>query len=140
MKIRPINLDQDYPMISEWWKARDAGVMPKGVFLPAEGFIVEEGGVAMAASWLFVAPGTQKGIGVIEFTTTNPKCGLSKILLAGAKALYAHLEKVAVTKGCGSILSFVAPGRSEQHIMDRIGYTNCGGPPHLIYGKALQCL
>ncbi len=126
-------------MIADWWVKRKSPVMPEVVFLPASGFIAYDERVPLAASWLFVAPGTKGGIGVIEFTTTNPIFGVSRILLSAVKALYAHLESVAWEKGCGSVISFVAQNGSEQHIMDKMGYINPGGIPHLIYGKARQC-
>lgn len=139
MIVVPLNLEQDYPMISAWWTGHKSPVVPAPVFFSAQGFKAVEEGIAYAASWLYVVPGTRGGIGIIEFTTTNPEMSFSKKVLAAVKSLYAHVESVAWSQGCGSIMSFVAQDGSESRIMDKTGFVNVGGPAHLIYGKARPC-
>lgn len=130
--IRPINLEQDYPMICEWWIKHEAPVIPSVVFLPAFGLVAD----CAAAAWLFVCEGTQGGVGLIEFTTTNPEAP-AKARLSAVKEVYAGLESLAKEKGCGSVLALVGVNSSERRIMEKSGYLNTGGEPHLIYGKPL---
>ena len=139
MSVRPINLESDLPAVLEWW-AKRGSKMPAAAFLPAQGFIAELNGVLVAASWLYVVPGTKGGIGIIEFTATNPNVATSRDLLIAVKELYAVVEQAAWDGGCGSVLSFVAPGSSEEHIMKRGGWNDItGGVHHLMLGR-VRCL
>jgi hypothetical protein len=135
--IRDMDLALDYPVVSGWWTIHGFPVLPMGIFLPGLGFVAEQHGEAVAASWLFVANGTAGGIGLIEFTTTNPGILSQRSHLAAVKALYVHLEAKALALKCSSVMSFVAVNGGEQHIMDKMGYENVGKVPHHIYGKAL---
>ena len=137
IRVRDMDLARDFPMVSGWWTVHGFPVLPMGVFLPGLGFVAMQHGEPVAVSWLFVANGTDRGIGLIEFTTTNPGILSQRSHLAGVKALYAHLEAKALALGCGSVMSFVEVNGGEQHIMDKIGYVNVGRVPHHIYGKAL---
>jgi hypothetical protein len=140
MTIRNIQLESDYPIIAKWWETHKAVNIPKEVFLPAAGYIaVDEQLTPVAVSWLFVASGTVGGIGMIEFTTTNPAFGISKKLLQAVNALYEHLEVEAWSRGCKAVMSMVEDGGSESRIMAKLGYVDVGGRPHLIYGKAIKC-
>ncbi len=141
MSVRPIEFLTEFPVFCAWLQRRGAPVLPQEAFMSAQGFVAEEEGKLLAASWLYVVPGTQGGIGIIEFTTTNPAISTGKALLSGVKQLYSHLEQKAWEQGCGSLLSFVAPGSGEQHIFEKTGWANVtGGRPHLTYGKARPCL
>lgn len=135
MIIREINLTEDYPLIVKWWEARGAGVMPKTVFLPAAGFMVEYEHQPVAASWLYSVQNAQGGVGIIECTTTNPSFSMSRHLVECVKALYAHLEKMAWAAGCGSVVSFVAPETGEQRILSKAGWQDLQGVNHVMYGK-----
>lgn len=137
MTVRPLNLETDLPIVAGWWRGHSAPVVVKEAFLSADGFVAENGEM-LAASWLYVAPGTRGGIGVLEFTTTNP-IGSPRHLLSAVNALYQHIEEVAWAKGCGSILSFVAQNRSEQHLLAKIGWQDVTGVPHMIFGKSRPC-
>lgn len=117
-------------MICEWWTKHKAPLIPV-VFLPAIG-LIDDG----AVGFLFVPEKTQGGIGVIEFTTSNPGA-TAKSRLQAVKAIYAGLETIAIRLGCGSVMSFVAQGKSEEHILSKMGWADAAGGPHLIYAKAL---
>lgn len=136
MNIRPVIFDQDFPTVQGWWRARGSSVLPAPAFMSAEGFIVESGGIPVAVSWLYVVPGTKGGIGVVEFTTTNPAVAVSRDLISCVRALYAHVQTQAWAWGCGSVMSFVAPDSAEQRIFEQDGWKDLtGGVPHLMYGK-----
>lgn len=136
MTVRPMNLDTDFPMVCDWWKARNAPALPKPIFLPADGFVAEDSGAPVAACWLFVANGTRGGIGLLEFTTTNPR-SLPRRAVEAVKALYSHVEQVALLRQCASLLSFVEDGKGEQHLMEKMGWQDSAGVNHRIYAKAL---
>lgn len=141
MNIRPIDNEKELPILRSWWDARGASSLPADVFIPARGYVAESGGVLVAAAWLFVAPGTAGGIGVLEFMSTNPEVTVGRNLLECVKALYAHIENQAWELGCGSVISFVAPGTGEEHQMTRHGWSDLtGGVKHLMLGKARSCL
>lgn len=131
MNLRRFNLETDYPMICEWWTKHKSPVLPKAVFLPAIGLISEA-----AAGFLFVPEKTQGGIGIIEFTTTDPDAHV-RVRLESVKSVYAGLEGIAKEMKCGSLMSFVAQGRSEEHLLLKRGWADVTGIPHLIFGKAL---
>lgn len=140
MNIRPIDNERELPIFRSWWEARGATALPEAVFLPARGYVAESDGVLVAAAWLFVVPGTAGGIGVLEFMSTNPEVPVGKNLLECVKALYAHVESEAWASGCGSIISFVAPGSGEERQMLRHGWADLtSGVKHLMFGKSRPC-
>jgi hypothetical protein len=137
MTIRAYNNDLDYPMIRSWWQVHGSPVMPPAVFLPSTGFIAENEDGPIAASFLYCVIG---GISIIEFTTTNPVCKLSKDLVKAVKALYTHLEELAFKNGAPCVLSFVKPNSGEARIMAKSGYQDLQGDAHTTYGKSNPCL
>lgn len=141
MNIRPINAETELPILRSWWEKRGLASLPDSAFLPGAGFVVEDGSILIACAWLFVVPGCSGGIGVLEFMSTNPQVAVCKSLLACVKALYSHVELKAWEAGCGSLISFVAPGTGEQHYMERNGWADLtGGVHHLMLGKVRPCL
>ena len=137
MTIRAYNNDLDYPMIRSWWMVHGSSVMPPDVFLPATGFIAENEDGPIAASFLYCVVG---GISIIEFTTTNPICKLSRDLVKAVKALYTHLEAIAWENKSPCVLSFVKPNSGESRIMSKKGYQDLQGDFHVMYGKSNPCL
>lgn len=106
-------------MLESWWAGHGSLPVPR-LILP-RGWIAEENGVKIAASFLYVAEGK---LAVIEWTTTNPECALSPALVAAVKGLYQHLEDAAQAEGCVAMISFVELDRSEERILKRMGYIN----------------
>lgn len=136
MNIRPIHFDDEFPVVKDWWRRRGTPELPAAAFFSAQGFVVEDTGLMIAVTWLYVVPGTRGGIGILEFTTTNPAVADKRLVLESVKRLYAEVEAKAWEQGCGSMISFVAPGKGEQHLFDRCGWRDLtGGQPHLLYGK-----
>lgn len=141
MTIRPIVPELELPILRSWWKARGMAPLPDSAFLPGRGYVVEDGGLLVACAWLFMVPGTTGGIGILEFMSTNPKLAVGRSLLACVKELYAHVEKQAWEGGCGSVISFVAPGSNEEHHLARQGWADLtGGVKHVMFGKVRPCL
>ncbi len=134
IQFRPINLDSDYPVLLEWWKGHRALPVPK-VILP-DGWIASAAGVDIAASFLYFHRGK---IGVIEWTTTNPRCAFSRDLVAAVKGLFTQLEDVAREAGCIAVISFVKPNGSEERIVRKSGYaTSADDVGHRLYAKPLN--
>lgn len=134
IEYRPIDLAVDYPTLCEWWSGHSALAVPREI-LP-DGWFACVDGVEVAASFLYLCRGQ---IAVIEWTTTNPACKLSKNSLAAVKGLFAHLEEVARSEGCIVVISFVKPNGSEQRIVEKIGYaTSTDDVGHRLYAKPLS--
>ncbi len=124
-------------MVVNWWLGHKAPVLLEFFFLPGIGFIAERDGQSLAVSWLFVAPKTDGGLGMIQYTTSNPYA-LIPAIPSAVEAVLSHLEGVAKEMGCGSVVSFVRQDRGEQRIFAENGWTDLAGVPHNLYGKALK--
>lgn len=131
--IRPYDPSTDYQTLVKWWTAHKATVLPP-YMLPA-GWIIEAGAVEIAACFLFMDTGGTWA--VLEFLTTNPSVSLSRFLVEDVRKLIAFIEDQARERKCVFIGSFVAPNTGEERMMQRIGYTDAGGPPHKLYCKPL---
>lgn len=136
MSIRQIDMATDLPMIRQWWAEHKAIAVPDE-FLP-QGFIVQSGGVDIAAAFLYLDV-TGK-LAMIEYLTTNPRVALSRYLVEDVKRLIAHVELVAEKQGCSGIISMVAPNTGEERLMQRLGYLPPGekDPPHRMFCKRLK--
>lgn len=134
IQFRRISLEHDYPTLEAWWKGHGAVAAPKCI-LPPDGWMAHAGGVEIAASFLYIMKGQ---IGVLEFTTTNPRCALSRDLVEAVKGLYERLEIEARKEGCFCLISFVAPNSWEHRTMAKMGYTTSADEkPHLMFAKPL---
>jgi len=118
-------------MLCEWWTKHKTPLLPSAVFIPAIGLVAKG-----AMGFLFVPEKTEGGIGIVEFVTTNPDAS-PKERLSGWNAVMSGLEAIAIEKGCGSLMSFVAQGKSEEHMLSKTGWLDVTGTPHLIFGKVL---
>lgn len=119
--------------MDKWIAGHKAIPMPHYVF--PQGWIVGDGTVDIAMSFLYMDVGGR--FAVIEFLTTNPQVAMSKSLVLGVKTLVSHIERVAIDQGCRFIISFVAPGTGEEHLMAKLGYETSPGPSHRLYAKPL---
>ncbi len=133
MNIRPVNLEEDYPKLLKWWEGHGSHPMPSYVF--PQGWMVESGGVEIAASFLYLDVGGR--FAVVEFLTTNPAVAFSRTLVQGVKELIGHIEGVAKEQGCKFIVGFVSPNTGEERLMQRIGYVSDQSPSHKLYAKNL---
>lgn len=129
ISIRQLNPETDLAVVQAWWRLRLAPEIPAAV-LP-RGWIASATGVDLAASFLYLAEGK---IGVIEWTTTNPRAALGPDVVEAVKALYVHLENVAWDAGCPIVISFVEPGSWEHRTLEKRGYATAGGA-HLMVAK-----
>ncbi len=129
ISIRQLNPETDLAVVQAWWRLRSSPEIPAAV-LP-RGWIASSTGVDLAASFLYLAEGK---IGVIEWTTTNPRVAAGPEVVEAVKALYAHLENVAWDAGCPIVISFVAPNSWEHRTLVKRGYAGAGGQ-HVMVAK-----
>lgn len=132
ISIRQFNPEADLAVVQAWWRIRSAPEIPAAV-LP-RGWIASIAGVDLAASFLYLAEGK---IGVIEWTTTNPRVALGPDVVEAVKSLYEHLENEAWDAGCPIAISFVAPNSWEHRTLAKRGYADAGGS-HVMVAKAFD--
>lgn len=68
MIVRSFDAEKDYEDVATWWKQQEWPPLPKHVLSPS-GFIAEEDGVKLAATWVFP---TNCPIYIMEWTVGNP--------------------------------------------------------------------
>lgn len=73
MQVRQFE-DLDYEEVMQWWKAQDWTPMPLDM-LSKTGFIVEDNGQKLAATWIFP---TNCPIYIMEWTVGNPEATWEK--------------------------------------------------------------
>lgn len=84
IQLRPF-VDDDYPMVSEWFDSHGAMPCPKQM-LPKLGIIVERGGIPEAAMWLYMD--NSVGVCFLERCVTRPGLSVahaSESLLSGVR-------------------------------------------------------
>lgn len=129
ISIRQLNPESDLAVVQAWWRIRSAPEIPAAV-LP-RGWIASAAGVDLAVSFLYLAEGK---IGVIEWTTTNPRVAVGPDVVSAVKALYEHLETVAWDALCPIVISFVEPNSWEHRTLSKRGYADAGGA-HVMVAK-----
>jgi hypothetical protein len=130
-------MPSDYPTFEAWWSGHGALPVPE-IILP-QGWIAFEDSLEIAASFIYIVQNMTKGkLGVIEWTTTNPKCSHSRKIVEAVPGLYRLLERYAFAHGCIAMLSFVKPNSGEERIMERMGYvTSDDDKGHRIFSRPL---
>lgn len=68
MKVRDFNVELDYDTVASWWTKQGWPALPKSI-LQCKGFIIEEAGEALAATWIFR---TGCPVYIMEWTVGNP--------------------------------------------------------------------
>lgn len=132
--FRPFEKAKDYRTYEAWCKGHDSIPWPE-IVLP-RGWVAHSAGIDIACSFLYMDPGK---IGVVELTTTNPACAMSRDLVEAVKGLYLKLEEVARNSGCLVVISFVKPRSSEERIMSKMGYgTSDDDTGHRLFAKPLH--
>lgn len=69
MKVRFIDLDNDYSDICSWWEQYKYPNIPKDM-LSTTGFIVESDNKKLLAGWVYH---TNSNVGMLEFVVGNPE-------------------------------------------------------------------
>lgn len=134
--FRPYDPATDYPTLQTWWRGHGALDVPED-FLP-DGWIAHEDGAELAASFFYLHAGQSGRIGVIEWTTSNPKAP-PRLVLPAIRGLYERLEIAAREAGAKAVISFVDPDSWERRTMAKMGYVTSGdAKPHLLFAKSLR--
>jgi hypothetical protein len=136
ISIRPIKYPEDYSTLMDWWAKRGMKPLNKAIF-PGTGAVAFTGPLEIAMSFLYLDVGG--AFAMIEWTSVNPACAMSRTTVEAVRGLFAHLEEQAKKRGCICITSMVKDGGSEQRIMSSMGYAsqNADDPPHIMYAKTL---
>jgi hypothetical protein len=95
----------DLPMVREWWAVHGGGDFP-AVLLPPVGVVVEQGGQAVAACWLYMAVGV--GVCWPEYPVSRPGLSMGTARAAFA-ALLAALEAIARAHDYGVMVAHTLP-------------------------------
>ena len=99
--VRPVRLDQDYALLSEWWVGH--GKEPyQPMFLPPHGVIVSRHGKAMAALFLFQ---TDTALAWLETAVVDPEAPVKERSHALMVAVDA-LTLVAGAKGYARVIAW----------------------------------
>lgn len=69
LEVRPIKLEQDYDLLSDWLKGHNKPVLDKGLYSDL-GLMVSHGNIDLVAAFLFT---TNSDICLIENFISNPK-------------------------------------------------------------------
>ena len=135
--FRKYDPNADYHTLQKWWEGHGAHDVRREI-LPADGWIAHSNGVEIAASFFYHLIGSEGGIGIIEWTTTNPSLGFAREKVEAVKGLYERIEVEARSRKCVSMLSFVTPDSWERRTMGRMGYATSGdAKPHMVFAKPL---
>ena len=136
--LRPLNLDEDYPLLMEWWRVRGGTLLVKEIF-PGTGAVAYVDNRPVAMSFLYCDRDGR--LAFIEWTSTNPAKDIrARNKLAAVKALFEHLTMEARLFGCSCVLSLVAPNGSEDHLLKKMGWAPSAQSdvPHVMFGKRLR--
>jgi hypothetical protein len=100
MIIRMFNVEQDYPVVSDWWTAHKWPPVPAHA-LSSFGMVAEEETLPLCAAWLYI---TNSSFSLIEFAVSNPSAPL-KLRAAGLELLLQRLIKEAIGFGSRQIFT-----------------------------------
>lgn len=127
MKVRRINLAEDYEIIRTWWERRGSPA-PQPVLLPETGVISELDGVPMACAFLYEAKGDT--MAMIEWEATNPDCKSAMTTIRALNMIFDFFEKYTRGKGISILFSWVKVGRGDGRLLERRKWQKCPGDRH----------
>lgn len=129
MRIRRIQLEQDYPTLRTWWERRGSAAPQMGV-LPPVGVIAEEGGKPMACAWLYECKGDT--VGMVEWEATNPDCHSAFTAVRALNMVFDFFEAYCAAHGIGAIFSWVSENRGDGRILEARKWVKCPGERHAL--------
>ena len=127
MRTRRIVLEQDYPIISQWWTRRN-GTPPPINMLPDTGVIVEEDGKPLSCAFLYEV--SNCSMAIIEWEATNPDCHSPMKALRALHMVFDFFETYCADNGMSFVVSWVLPGRGDGRLLERRKWIKCPGEPH----------
>lgn len=129
MKVRRIDLDQDYPVIKTWWERRGSEA-PSVVLLPPVGIIAEVENLPIACAFLYQDVGGL--VAMVEWEATNPDCHSPMQTIRALNMVFDFFERYAIDQGFSVLLSWVAEKRGDGRILERRHWGKCPGDRHTL--------
>jgi hypothetical protein len=133
IQIRPVVLEADHAMLSEWWTGHGAPVVEAGI-LPPIGFIAEHDGEPQAAVWMDFS--NNRGAAVLLWWTTKPGLTPAAAFLA-LTHLSRHGEAQAVALGYGGLVAVAPAHGGLVGFLERMGFDAGAKIPHVHLVKFL---
>jgi hypothetical protein len=132
MKIRTINLDSEYPALSEWWTKRGLQPPQKLILAGAQGFAVNAG-IDIVMGWIY----RSGNVAFLEWITGNPTIAASPTIAQAIAVLLDFTNCYAGSQACNVILCGTQDNGSLGRFMVKRGWAKCGGRPHNFLVKAV---
>lgn len=126
LRIRLINIDEDYDMLSTWWTRRGVAAPQKDIF--PLGVIAEDGDFPVACAFLY--EDTRGVVGMVEWEATNPDCHSPMQAIRGLNIVFDFFEKHWITGPHRILMSWVTTDRGDGRILSRRGWKKCPGERH----------
>jgi hypothetical protein len=135
MKVRRIELSEDYPLISKWWERRGEVPPPESV-LPSVGVLAVNGDEAIACAFLYEDRGGR--IAMVEWEATNPDCTSCFVRVRALNYIFGFFEEYCASRRVSAVLSWVAFGRGDGRILERRKWKKCPGERHELMAFSTQ--
>ena len=101
LSVRMVDIDADYPVVSEWWKAHGWPPVPQ-YMLPKLGIMVERDGLPCLAGWVYMD--NSCGVCMLEWVVSNPDTP-PRDVLRSIEHLTAAAKLVSVQNNDHSMLT-----------------------------------
>lgn len=101
LSVRMVDIETDYPVVSEWWKAHGWPSVPQAM-LPKLGVMVERNGDPCLAGWLYMD--NSCGVSMLEWVVSNPATP-PRDVLRSIEHLTSAIKLCAVQNGYHSMLT-----------------------------------
>ena len=127
MRVRPINLEEDYPILSTWWTRRGTEAPSIGL-LQCDGVVAYDENGLVACGFLYE---DKRGvIAMVEWEATNPDCCSALRSLRGLNTVFDFFEIYCGEQGLKLILSWVTKERGDGRLLERRKWLKCAGERH----------
>lgn len=101
LSVRMVDIETDYPVVSEWWKAHGWPSVPQAM-LPKLGIMVERNGDPCLAGWLYMD--NSCGVSMLEWVVSNPETP-PRDVLRSIEHLTCAIKLCAAQNGYHSMLT-----------------------------------
>jgi hypothetical protein len=135
MKVRRIQLDEDYPVVKTWWEKRGSPA-PQVLLLPAVGVIAEMDGQPVACAFLY--EDISGRVAMVEWEATNPEVGSALKVVRGLNMVFDFFEQFARDQGYLVVLSWVAKEHGDGRLLERRKWVKCPGERHEMMAFSTQ--
>lgn len=132
MKIRAINLDDEYETLCLWWTKRGLQPPQKLILSGASGFAVTAR-IDIVMGWIY----RSGNVAFLEWITGNPSIAMSPTISQAVEVLLDFTNCYAGSQACNVILCGTQDNGSLGRFMVKRGWQNCLGQPHQFHVKAV---